>query len=1103
MPKLCSKEGKEKLFAFNITSKKVLRDFFSWGSFIGILCQMCVVINYSQTTYFAPVTNQTSNNLKSSVFRQEIARFEITVVRDGKGPLSITQVPRVQKGDILKIKLSDEAVNGIKPEQSFYDWTLLVAFVNPNRKITDVNSSSDINQKSVVNGQQSEINKQKEIVDNQNSVSQEIQFRKTGWYRVYSFTVPYDSQPIFFFYPPPKYRDKILKLINKNYNEVRKLGEKTIEIAGAYAQISSFLNNLQMLLGSNPYGSGGNYGGYNSNNYNSNGYNNYGTYNPNLNNNQFGYNYNQLMSQTVEMLARSFNIQLPSNCWQSGYSPYSNNSYGTNNNFGNYGISQDLLSRVQCIANNLRLEDFDFSVAKLLQQGGVVVAAQLAQKYPQLTYWINLAAVAIDLIVKITKKTPLKIVPTVTSSSDNLSSKSYSNYNLYGNSGSYNLENYSPGNYQNNYNQPNYSNNYTNNSVNSGSSYSPNLNNQPQSIPKISVYAENQPDDNQFVTAYPIILHKWQADADPDVISLRPPVLMEPCLHTGVNILRSTDLTEDQLSDNFTKDYTLIMSSTNGFKKEFPLKKNIGFGGWEFNITPQDMLEFPKIQMNLESVIKGTRGFNEIMSPPFYLPISIGGSWQITPDSQQNFTIGGKRTITLRNTLGNCRCLQTVIYKPSFGGQFVFDTKDKEGGLNYSHDGKDVSFEVDASNFQAGDGKIELRTFGGEKAEIPLKLYPLPPVITGIKIGKGDREAIISGERLEQINSVKVNSKRAFVIGNTLNSKQTQIIGSNSNQETNKNNNFNDGSDSNSYITNLQTNSPNERIIVFDDTNAKITENTVTLELALEGNRIIQVRQTFPVNPSRPTIATNENGEVEGIAIDSLQLAENKLFSISNQDSKIKSQRLRVRVPKPLDLSKYPVIPIGASGISLKLQNVLTDYDFKAENISIETKIEGSEVNLDNPLESTFEVLDWKNIRLNIFLNEQAKKSLGGRRLQFRIRDKIRGYSDWFTIKQTFVRVPTNLSIKCSSEMNNQCELKGEGIDYIAQISFDGGQTWFPQLPETLQAQPTKDGLKAAMIPLLIRKTNLRIRLRDFTKTDDLIITNVVYSNLVKNSIVK
>jgi hypothetical protein len=87
-----------------------------------------------QQPYYSPQSNQ--NYLRNSqAFRQEIARFEITVNREGFAPLSLSQVPRVNKGDVLKIKLLDESVNGIKLDQSLYDWTMLVAFVNPNRKI--------------------------------------------------------------------------------------------------------------------------------------------------------------------------------------------------------------------------------------------------------------------------------------------------------------------------------------------------------------------------------------------------------------------------------------------------------------------------------------------------------------------------------------------------------------------------------------------------------------------------------------------------------------------------------------------------------------------------------------------------------------------------------------------------------------------------------------------------------------------------------------------------------------------------------------------------------------------------------------------------------
>lgn len=94
--------------------------------------------NFAPGTGYSPSNNYLKN---STAFRQEIMRLEINVVRQGKS-LSITQVPRVQKDDIIKMRVLEEAVGGIRPDQSMWDWTFLVAFVNPNRQM-DTGSDKD------------------------------------------------------------------------------------------------------------------------------------------------------------------------------------------------------------------------------------------------------------------------------------------------------------------------------------------------------------------------------------------------------------------------------------------------------------------------------------------------------------------------------------------------------------------------------------------------------------------------------------------------------------------------------------------------------------------------------------------------------------------------------------------------------------------------------------------------------------------------------------------------------------------------------------------------------------------------------------------------
>ncbi len=864
-----------------------------------------------------------SNYIRRNAFQQEIARLEITVERKGSMPLPISLVPRVQRNDLLRVKMLDEPINGIRPEESFWDWTFVVAFVNPSRNEVE-----------------------------EESVSREIRFKRDGWYREHLFKVPYDSQPVFFLYPKGKYRKKIRKLINKNFSQIKKIGEKTLEIAGAYAQIGIFLNELQRTINQNPYGFNG-YGG---------GYNNYGTGSP------FGEQF--IKNQIVERLAQSFNITLPS-CWRNG----------------SYTQANDFVGRAQCVAKNVRLEDFDFSVSRILQQGGLLAATKLVEKYPQLAYWINVAAAAADLILKILKKTPLRVVPTMAQARQN----DQNNYNQY-----------------NNYN-----------------------NEQPRRLmpiqQKISLFAEKPPTDSSFVTAFPIVLHKWQAEPDPEVINLPVPSLLEPCLHMGQNIIKNTDLSYDWLRDPFARDFKLIMSAENGFSREFYLTKNMGLSGWMLNLNPQDVQAFPKVKMNLEAKIVATRGFNQIESKKFSIPISGGGQWEIVPESIGEFSVGGQRRVFIRNTQGSCRCLQSVKYRPSFGGEFTFVANSASNPLRFNETGTLAWFDIDTTHFQPGDGTIEFRAYGNNQQpqQTQINLFPSPPEITKLGVHKGDKRITIDGQRVDQITMVTVNGKTA----------QPAIE---NNQSQNNGNN----------------NSPNQRTFVFQNPSDLILSKRVTIEMTLQGNRTYKYPQSFSVLPARPQVEANEKREIEAVVVDT---AKSRTHGF--------------------DLSKYPVVPVDTQKMTVAVKSTLADYSFRRENLLIETKIENGQVGQEALPQATFEVLDTFNLRIGFQFNEHNQQFLAGRRLQFRIKDRQRGDSDWYTIRQTFVRIPRIDSIICRGQ---ECKITGTGLDYIGQVSTDGGNIWQPPL----QVQPTPDGKSFMVINGVKSKRLLRIKLRDFPDTE-------------------
>lgn len=150
-----------------ISSAKLLVVYFLWV-FV-IISAISVHAQIQQQYPQQPIYNQQydpygqqqdENYSAKSPFKLEIAKLEATVYRPGEEPIPLSQIPRLNQGDVLKVKISNEPVNGIMPHQSNWDWTLAVAFINPSRN----NASEE-------------------------TLSQEIRLREKGWYNDSFFTV--------------------------------------------------------------------------------------------------------------------------------------------------------------------------------------------------------------------------------------------------------------------------------------------------------------------------------------------------------------------------------------------------------------------------------------------------------------------------------------------------------------------------------------------------------------------------------------------------------------------------------------------------------------------------------------------------------------------------------------------------------------------------------------------------------------------------------------------------------------------------------------------------------------------------------------------------
>ena len=246
-------------------------------------------------------------------------------------------------------------------------------------------------------------------------------------------------------------------------------------------------------------------------------------------------------------------------------------------------------------------------------------------------------------------------------------------------------------------------------------------------------------------------------------------------------------------------------------------------GGWELNLTAEDLSAFPKNSLSFNAVITGKRGFNEIKSPVFVLPAPGSTGWEIETQAQNSSAPSDKKTIKLKNNLGGCRCLRAVVLLTASGQKVNFEADSKEHVLQFSPNGTEVSLEVDASSLLTGQATLELRTQGGGVTSLPVNLpRAAAPSITDFKLLKGANHGTITGENLELLQFVRVNGLKASVVeakATDANSDQKQLAALNSNQRT----------------------------IVFENPNVGILSESVSLTLGFKNGQTSLYPQQFKI----------------------------------------------------------------------------------------------------------------------------------------------------------------------------------------------------------------------------------------------------------------
>jgi hypothetical protein len=162
-------------------------------------------------------------------------------------------------------------------------------------------------------------------------------------------------------------------------------------------------------------------------------------------------------------------------------------------------------------------------------------------------------------------------------------------------------------------------------------------------------------------------------------------------------------------------------------------------------------LDASKLGPDVKGTLRGQWGFDAYEGPAFTMQNAHSAVWKVPPDDQSGLIIG--RDDTLHLAAGCAECVDQV------------DVKDHEGKTIEATwkalKPDQLEVQVPLKNEKAGLVTVSIKQFGLKNAdELPLVAYAEPAKLDSFKINAGDQQGVLTGTRLDQVNSFELNGIR-------------------------------------------------------------------------------------------------------------------------------------------------------------------------------------------------------------------------------------------------------------------------------------------------------------------------------------------------------
>jgi hypothetical protein len=218
------------------------------------------------------------------------------------------------------------------------------------------------------------------------------------------------------------------------------------------------------------------------------------------------------------------------------------------------------------------------------------------------------------------------------------------------------------------------------------------------------------------------------------VFCLQNPALVLPV--EGAPLVFSTDIAHD---------FVLSMQTKSGATVEMPAKADAARGGFVV-----DTAKVPAEELDAQAVatLHGKWGFETFAGPSFHVRNGLKAEFSVAPADQAALIVGRDDILHLQSICAVCT--ETIFLRQQEGQEVKLNWK--QSGTN------EIEVRVPMKEAPTGPVKLAVRRFGQEKPdEMALQAYSEAAKLEDFTISVGDKQGVLEGTRLDEVNSFELN----------------------------------------------------------------------------------------------------------------------------------------------------------------------------------------------------------------------------------------------------------------------------------------------------------------------------------------------------------